>query len=114
MKFFKLMLYILILCMSSYCFYDFGYTFGSKKITPLQEEILELQKENMEKTIKYNREKDSMRIVYEIIDISNKRINNSINKLLKQNDQKINELHFISDSAKWFIADSLLKRAGYR
>ena len=63
---------------------------------------------------KFQRESDSLKNFYSGIDKANEKTNNSIKKLLKQNEKKKSDLLIIGDSVKLHIIDSLLRTAGYR
>jgi Tfp pilus assembly protein PilN len=80
----------------------------------LEQEVIHLKNEVREKTEQNKKHSDSLAIYYSGIDKANQRTNNSINKILKQNEKNKENLRFIGNLDKLRIVDSILRANGIR
>jgi hypothetical protein len=77
-------------------------------------QVKNFAEENIKQAEKFKFTEDSLKIYYSGIDKANQRTNNSINKILKQNEKNKSNLIFMPDSVKLYVIDSMLRAGGYR
>lgn len=76
--------------------------------------LKELKIKDSLKTLEYNQLKDSLKSIYIEIDNKIQTTNKSINKILKNINEKVKQIPHLTDSAKFYIADSILRANGFR
>ena len=112
----NLFLVLIAVCTLCWVSYRIGKTTQDKSDMEilLQQKVTLLDLKNKQDSEKFKFTTDSMQIYYSGIDKANQRTNNSINKILKQNDKNKADLLVVTDSVRMYIIDSLFRAAGIR